>query len=466
MVLPSFFRTKAYDVGVTPEQAVALLRSAAVSADGQRRLFETMLASDPDIFNAASLRSRALNGLTWAFVPKNGTQPPQRPRGFRAAVTHLAQAPLFGYAVCSVEWGPGWQPVVIHPWPYAATDVLGGKVHVRLADGELLPADDPRIADRLIVAVADPHDPAGSAALRPCVLPWVTRVFVLRSWRRFVERRAEPWTVGKPPSGSAAAGGKTPLEALAQALAALKAGGVIAVPSGTEVDVVDAAQGDAANAFDRLMFRTGEQIYRAILGDSSVLMGGPDGSRAAAEVRYRQMDTVGEADARLVAEVLQEQLVDRYLAGLGRKPGEIEVVYSWNRELTALESAQLLLLAAQIGLPFDYEEAAISLGLPQPKATSTSGFRVSEFGRGAVRGRRALDALVDVSAERLSAAAVRRGKEILREIPEGVTPAQALAALRPGPKPDERIKSEVLKAFLNAALLGVQEAKGASGAND
>ncbi|MCU0294337.1 MAG: DUF935 domain-containing protein, partial [Thermoanaerobaculaceae bacterium] len=201
-------KLRAYDTGITPETATNLVRSASSGADGQRRLFETMLARDADLRNAWTQRMLGITSATWRFLPAEDVSERQAkpildaglpPVGMRRALEHLSGFRGMGYAVVEIEWGPGWTVKSLHVVPHSATNVIEGELYLILPDRQLK-VTDPELRNRLIIALADAHDPAGAALLRVCVGPWVTKAYLARDWRRYLERFGDPWVTGTYPS--------------------------------------------------------------------------------------------------------------------------------------------------------------------------------------------------------------------------------------------------------------------------
>lgn len=369
-------KLRAYDTGITPEVATNLVRAASSSSDGQRRLFETMLSRDADLRNAWTQRMLGIISASWRFLPAEDLTEEQAkpvfdaglpPTGFRRVLEHLAGFRGMGYAVAEIEWGPAWTVKALHVVPYQATQLIEGELYLWTPDRQIK-VTDPELQGRLIVALADPHDPAGAALLRTVVGPWVTKAYLARDWRRYLERFGDPWAVGTYPSTAMPdANGVEPKDALLGAIEAMKASGNLAKPEGTDIELLaDTTKGATSAAFEALWDRSNESIYRALLGQSSTVAQGENGSRASDTVRERTLDAICEADAALMAEILQEQLVDVVASKRAGGRKLVEIHYSWEREAPPLERAEVFVKAKAAGIEFNLEAARQELGLEAP----------------------------------------------------------------------------------------------------
>ncbi|MFZ5785512.1 MAG: phage portal protein family protein [Acidobacteriota bacterium] len=369
-------RLKAYDTGITPEVALNRVLAAASSSDGQRRLFETMISRDADLGNAVDQRTLAFAGARWRFEPREGVTPRAAAAVLKAlpqdlltqlTLEHAALFRLFGYAVLEIEWEPDWSARSVHTLPFAATYVEQGRIMITVGGSKAIPADDPQLAPRLVVIRADEHDPASAARLRRCVGLWVTKAYLARDWRRYLERYGNPWKVGHYPRGAPpSADGKTAQAAVLEALEALEGNAVAAIPDDVKAELLSEARGDATLAFDRLWTRCNEGIYNAILGQNSTVEQGKDGARSSDEVRERVLDAIVEADARVVAGEIDRQLVQVVERAKAAGRQLAHCVFSWERETPQSERADIMVKANTAGIEFDHDAAREELGLEAP----------------------------------------------------------------------------------------------------
>lgn len=369
-------RLKAYDIGITPEVALQRVLVAASSSDGQRRLFETMLSRDADIGNAVDQRCLALSGARWRFEPREDVSPRAASAVVKAlpeeaftqlGLEHAALFRLFGYAVLEAEWAPDWTLLGLHPLPFAATWVEQGRVMITLGGSKAVPADDPQLAARLVVIKADEHDPASAARLRRCVGLWVTKSYIARDWRKYLERYGNPWRVGHyPRSAPKGTDGKTPEQAVLEALESLEGNAIAAIPEDVKAELLADARVAATDAFDRLWTRCNDGIYNTLLGQKSTVEQGKDGARSSDEVRERVLDSIVEADAQIIAESIDGQVVARVesVKAAGRRL--VRCAFSWEREASQTERAEIMVKAKTAGIDFDFDAAREELGLEAP----------------------------------------------------------------------------------------------------
>ena len=379
-------RAKAFDYPITPSDAMSRLKNAGSDAVKQTAMFETMMRDDA-VGNACDQRILGIAGARWAFeVPADAegaeVDPAQAaaltaglpPRRWRRVLEHLAGFRLYGYAVAQVVWAPDWTPLYMEAVPYASTECLEGVIYVVMEDGSKVDVTDPKVADNLLVVKADDNDPASAARLRRAVVPWLIKSFLFRDWAAYSERFGSPWIKGSykntaaPPQGYSSIGAY-----VAEILETVRAHGVLGVPDWLQVELLEAAQGDASAALERLHAVCDRAIYVGIIGQDSTVNQATDGSRASDEVREGVLDMLVEADTAILCEALQEQLVDKVAAARGGydpadplAPRPILLSYSWRGEESTGERAEVMVKAKSAGIPFDHEEARRELGLAAP----------------------------------------------------------------------------------------------------
>lgn len=507
----------AYDIGITPDQAVSRVARAASDADGQRRLFDTMISRDGDLGNAVDQRCLALAGARWRFEPREGVEeeeaapvlarlPNETLR--QLVLEHCALFRLYGYGLVEIEREPDWTVKRLLPVPYGATAARQGTLYLRLESGGELAVTDPETAIRLLVLRASESDPASAARLRRCVGLWVTKAFLARDWRMYLERFGTPtWDAkydpDKPPLSTDP--GKTPEQTIVEALEDMRAHGIVAHAKTVELALLTDQRGTATMSFEAFWDRCNAGIYRAILGQQSTSQAGDVGARAADEVRERTLDALVEADARVIAEEMTEQVIwptEDAIAGSRRL---VQVGYSWEREAPQLQRATIMEIAANIGIAFDEDAARDELGLSAPTEEQAAARReradfeaelakaqaraqqppaVPEPGL-AARVRRALDALRGIEPARTFRAgtgtmhqaldAIGRASKLKTAI-ERNTMAELRAKLRPDMTPEqadhligelltarnlkpiaERVEAALLAARINGRLLAVAQ---------
>lgn len=124
-------------------------------------------------------------------------------------------------------------------------------------------------------------------------------------WLSFNDKYGSPTSVGKYPAG-------TPEPDQARLLAALQAiardAGVI-VPEGMSIELLQAAQSGAVDAFDRFLARQDDAIAETILGETLTTSVDGGGSYAAANTHNDVRLELTQADGELLAGTLNKSLV-------------------------------------------------------------------------------------------------------------------------------------------------------------
>jgi phage gp29-like protein len=369
-------KLKAYDIGITPEVALSRVLAAASGSDGQRRLFETMIARDADLGNAVDQRCLALSGAKWRFAAREDVDEAQAAPILAAlpdeildqlTLEHLALFRLFGYAIAEIEWASDWSVKALHELPYAATWAQQGGLCVTIG-GHQFSVDDPELVDRLIVIRASEHDPASAARLRRVVGLWVTKAYLARDWRKYLERFGDPIIDASydPNSPPAPDGGKTPQQSLVDALEDMRAHGIIAHADNVKIALLADARPGATASFDTLWDRCNEGIYRAILGQESTTAQATDGSRASDQVRERTLDSIVEADCKVIRREIEQQVVAKVEAARAGGRRLVACTATWESEASQTERATIMVQANTAGIEFDHEAAREELGLEAP----------------------------------------------------------------------------------------------------
>jgi len=374
--LASWSRLQAFDIGITPEIATARVRAASYSATAQTRLFETMLARDAELGNAVDQRTLALAEANWRFVPADDVTEEQAKPVVDAlpnevlsqeVLEHSALFRLFGYALIEIEWGKDWSVLGLHEWPYAATEILNGEIRIYV-DGMQVPLDQPEFKDKFITLRASRHDPAGAARLRRCVGLWLTKSYLARDWRAYLERFGDPLLIGHYDETTAPTdAGVSPQQTVLDALAQLKGSAIAAIPKSVEAALLTDSRSDATNAFDKLWDRCNEGIDNAVLGQSStVRQAKSGGARSSDEVRERVLDSLVEADSRIIAATIRRDLIAKVEAARAGGRRLVKLESSWERAVPQATRATVMLTATQAGIDFDHDAAREELGLEPP----------------------------------------------------------------------------------------------------
>lgn len=125
-------------------------------------------------------------------------------------------------------------------------------------------------------------------------------------WLTFVDKFASPTAVGKYPAGT----DDTAKRNLLRALQAIAQEACVTVPSGMEVELLEAARSGSIDSYERLCRYMDEQMSKAVLGEIHTTGGGASGmgsgrDQVANEVRLE----ITKADADLLADTLNATLV-------------------------------------------------------------------------------------------------------------------------------------------------------------
>jgi phage gp29-like protein len=124
-------------------------------------------------------------------------------------------------------------------------------------------------------------------------------------WLRFVDKFADPTTIGKYPPGT----GTQDQDDLMAALRAIGTDGRIIVPNNVLVELLEASRSSSIDSYEKLARYMDEQISEMVLGETLTtnLRGG--GSLAAASVHDQVRSELCKADADLLSDTLNETLV-------------------------------------------------------------------------------------------------------------------------------------------------------------
>jgi phage gp29-like protein len=307
--------------GLTPSRLAAIM-DAAEQGDlvAQYELYEDMEEKDGHIMSEMGKRRRALLGLDWDIKAPNN--PNGRERNNAAALYDLLQAlddfedMLFdvtdaigkGFANLEIEWqrlDGFWLPKSITHRPQSWFQIARGyRQEIRLRDS----------------VGGTPLQPFGwiththkaksgtlerSALFRVLAWPFLFKNYSVGDLAEFLEIYGIPMRVGKYPSGATEKEKLTLLRALAQL--GHNAAGII--PSGMELDFLNAAQGDPA-AFELMIAWCERTQSKAILGGTLTSQAdGKSSTNALGNVHNEVRLDLRDSDARQVAKTLSRDLV-------------------------------------------------------------------------------------------------------------------------------------------------------------
>lgn len=358
--------------GVTFEAVVQILSSHQSSSLRQTELFQTILSRDPDVIAAVQQRSLALLSAKWEIEYEKNLRGRLRDiyERFKAInwnpiISHLAMFPYFGYSAVHVVYDATNLPSEVVPIPHRAIDFRAGRAFLATVDG-WRPIDEiPGYQFRIFTAKIDEIDPAGRAIMRPVAAAWVIKHYVLRDWAIYSERLGDPPIIGRYSQGVLLPeSGKTVADYLSEQLQNLKNHAVGAFPDGVDIRVLADDRFDASRAFSLLVDTVDRSIKRAILTSEATIQTGGEGrgARASDQVRAAYgLDTIIEADARVVCDVLNSMLRATLILH-GYDGSELFFKPVWIDELPTIKRIQAMYMLKRAGFAFDEARALREVG--------------------------------------------------------------------------------------------------------
>ncbi len=307
--------------GLTPSRLAAIM-DAAEQGDlvAQYELYEDMEEKDGHIMSEMGKRRRALLGLDWDIKAPNN--PNRRERNNAAALYDLLQGlddfedMLFdvtdaigkGFANLEIEWhrlDGFWLPKTISHRPQSWFQIARGyrqEIRLRGAAGgiPLQPFGWITHAHKAKSGTLE-----RSALFRVLAWPYLFKNYSVGDLAEFLEIYGIPMRVGKYPSGATEKEKLTLLRALAQL--GHNAAGII--PSGMELEFLNAAQGDPA-AFELMISWCERTQSKAILGGTLTSQAdGKSSTNALGNVHNEVRMDLRDSDALQVAKTLSRDLV-------------------------------------------------------------------------------------------------------------------------------------------------------------
>lgn len=267
------------------------------------------LYSDPQVYAVFQQRQSAVTSREWEVIPGG-----ERPIDAQAAEALEAQlkalrwddvtekmlfAVFYGYAVAEILWEKQDRLVGIKQIKVRKRQRFGwtpeGELRLRTVgnwDGEPLP-------DRKFWAFStgadNDDDPYGVGLAHWLYWPVTFKRGGMRTWLRYLDKFAQPTTVGRYPRGTTPAQ-KTKL--LAAVRAVQSASGLI-LPEGMAMELLEAARSGTVD-HATLVARMDSAIAKVVLGQT---MTSEDGSsRSQAQVHMDVREEITKADADLVCE--------------------------------------------------------------------------------------------------------------------------------------------------------------------
>jgi hypothetical protein len=371
--------------GLTVDDVDSILANV-YDTETQVSLFQTVVSRAGYIRGLINQRIRDLANATWKFAPVDTTKDPKTGKAvipadvqrvldalpseakLQAAIPWLAMVQLFGFAACQKILGADGVAVEdLEPIPWAAIKWQLGTWFVYL-DGRQTEVDD-ELRARLCIVTADPTDPVSSALMRAVVALWKLKGQLFAAQAIYVERFAEPTTLGTyDPEVLQVPDGTTAEDMTLDVLKDIAKSPRVAVPLGVTIAYLSDDRVGAAELFDRDRQALNEEIMLTIVGTTSTTTQGSQGARASDEVRERTADSIIEGDAQLLASALQTELIDPIEFALTGSTGKVRVIRSWEKEAPPKERAETISTLKTAGVDFNPDPVREEFGLEPPSA--------------------------------------------------------------------------------------------------
>lgn len=240
---------------------------------------------------------------------------------FPAAESWLMNAALYPVAVVEkvfeARLGGGFTLKELVPVHYQLLDYSHGALRIfDVSDnGTPLPTSHAATPDRYIVHRCDlmPTPDNWGGAMRSILFWWLLRTMSRQWWADLLERFGVPFLKGRYSDEK----GRATLERAFRLAVRL---GAIVVSKNTEVEVVQAANGDSSNSHERFITLCNQEISRLIVGQTLSSTASPTGELGGgtANLQGEVRDDIRKADAKSLAATFRNQLFGQLLAVNGR----------------------------------------------------------------------------------------------------------------------------------------------------
>lgn len=264
---------------------------------------------------------------------------------FADAESWLLNATLYPVAVVEkvFEATPfgGFRLKALVPVHYQLLDYSQGALRVFDvdADGNPLATSHEVTSDRYIVHRADlmPAPDNWGGAMRSILFWWLLRTMSRQWWADLLERFGVPFLKGKYSDEK----GRATLERAFRLAVRL---GAIVVSKNTEVEVVQAASGDASNSHERFITLCNQEISRLIVGQTLSSSAAPTGEigGGTATLQGQVREDIRKADAKSLAATFRGQLFEQLLR-INKMSGRAPKVCFGSDDTAELESSLALI---------------------------------------------------------------------------------------------------------------------------
>lgn len=227
------------------------------------------------------------------------------------------------------------------PVHYQLLDYSRGALRIFDVDdgGTPLPTSHEVAPERYIVHRGDlmPAPDNWGGAMRSILFWWLLRTMSRQWWADLLERFGVPFLKGRYRDEA----GRSTLERAFRLAVRL---GAIVVSDKTEVEVVQAASGDASNCHERFIALCNQEISRLVVGQTLSSTAAPTGELGGgtANLQGEVRDDIRRADAKALAATFRGQLFEQLLAVNGRTGHAPRILFG--SESSAELSASLSLI--------------------------------------------------------------------------------------------------------------------------
>ncbi len=137
--------------------------------------------------------------------------------------------------------------------------------------------------------------------LLPVAKDTISKKYALQFWDQFAEVFGMPIRIGETTSRD-----KKEVDRIENMLEDMGSAAWGLFPEGTTIKIVETTRGDAFNVYDKRIDRANTEMSKAILGQTMTLDNGS--SKSQAQVHENVSDEIGEADADMVKDVVNDDL--------------------------------------------------------------------------------------------------------------------------------------------------------------
>ena len=375
--------------GLTPSKLAGILDQAEQGdLQAQFDLYEDMEEKDGHIAAELGKRRRALL-VNWSVVPPDNPSAQEKAAAeelgellgeipdFEDVLFDVTDAIGKGFSCCEIEWnrtGKKWFPKSITHRPQSWFTVHRGyRQELRLRSNTTGPDG----------SIGEPLQPFGwithvhkaksgylerTAMFRQLVWPYLFKNYSVGDLAEFLEIYGIPVRIGKYPSGASEKEKMTLLRALVGI--GHNAAGII--PSGMELDFLDAASGDPA-AFELMINWCERTQSKVILGGT--LTSGADGkssTNALGKIHDEVRKDLRDSDIRQICSTITRDVlypmgvVNGLVTGGIRRCPVFRLDVGETEDLTAYADALPKLVEVGVQIPVQWAQE--KLGIPQPEA--------------------------------------------------------------------------------------------------